>query len=282
MSIRKMPEDKSRRLWRIPYRPTSIMLFLPLVIACFSGGGVDADRLRHFLNNHRSLQYIDETTNHLSGHQDLNANSGSNTGYVSDRDMFGEDNPLGKSEADNFDSSLYSNDENDPVITSTEAANGPTLEKSEKLTQIKQGQLNSKSKSTATNQKGTNLDNSESTDLSFESSSVNANAFTELEVEDITTIVREGTSPIELVQGRRGLVFCILLVVSATIFTAWQVADYPDGAYSSLCRWTVSSLAFLFRAIIFPFRMCCNFNNHEHVPLAKSDYGYKDPSMEFS
>lgn len=106
--------------------------------------------------------------------------------------------------------------------------------------------------------------------------------FTDLEDEDIPMIMREGASPIQLLVGSRGLTFCILLGICATIFTAWQVAENPDGAYSSLCRWTVSMIGFLVRILVFPFCMCCKFSDQGHIPLATSDYGYKDPSLEFS
>ncbi len=132
------------------------------------------------------------------------------------------------------------------------------------------------------NEHGSNQDTSESSNILSTESSINENTFTELQVEDIDTILREGTSPIEIFQGSHGLLFCILLAVCVSIFTAWQVADNPDGAYSSLCRWTVSVVGRFLRFLLFPLNVCFHFNDRGHLPLATSDYGYKDPSMEFS
>lgn len=256
-----------------------MLILLPLVAIFFSGVVVvDAGRLGQTLDHPRLLQSKVVETEHQS--------SGDQLG--SERDILDEDDTPGSSESEHVDGFLDAKGqksvETDPTSASSEAVRGSdsiqeTPEEMEKGTQIEQGRENPRNPSTITNQKGNNnLDNSGSSNNSFEASSLNEHTFTELEVEDMTTIVQEG----DLFRGSRGLVFCILLGVCASIFTAGQVADSPDGAYASLCRWTVSTLALFFRILLFPLSMCCNWNNHEHVPLARTDYGYKDPSLEFS
>lgn len=289
MATTRILENKIKIKRRVSFRKTSVMLLLSLFGILFSVV-VDANRLGHSLHHARLLQHIAENTIQPSGYQSLNNISrsnvdlGSDRGIVDDEDISSARNNYQGNNA-LLDAKEKKFDRNDSVINLSEAAPGSSIvEKtpgeSERTTQGQQYPFNP-SKDT-TNKKGTSADTSKSSNHSFAASSAKGNNVIELEVEDIPTIVREGTSPMEIFQGSRGMFFCILFGVLVTIFTAWQVADYPDGAYSSLCRWTVTTLGFLFRVLLFPFSICCKLNNHEHAPLPASDYGYKDPSLEFS
>jgi hypothetical protein len=239
--------DKRRLNRRAYYQAMSMMLLLPLVGILFVVG-VDARRLGEYRNHPRLFQTMAEEMNAIIAHHaPLYMVSGS------DRRILVENHLSDSNAATNQD---------------THNTN--------------QGETNIKNPSRLSNEHGSNQDTSESSNILSTESSINENTFTELQVEDIDTILREGTSPIEIFQGSHGLLFCILLAVCVSIFTAWQVADNPDGAYSSLCRWTVSVVGRFLRFLLFPLNVCFHFNDRGHLPLATSDYGYKDPSMEFS
>lgn len=80
--------------------------------------------------------------------------------------------------------------------------------------------------------------------------------------------------------GIRLLLFMIGAGILGMVFTAWQMADFPDGPYAVLCRWILSVFAFLFSILL--LRPCRRQQYGSHVRVATMDYDYKeDPNFQF-
>jgi hypothetical protein len=94
------------------------------------------------------------------------------------------------------------------------------------------------------------------------------------------------------------IVLGVLAAIIGMIFTAWQMADNPDGIYAALCRLTLTCIQLAFRIIMSPCRKCCggHWSHHHHhlagtngyhepyghLPVSTMDYGYKDPALELT
>ena len=83
---------------------------------------------------------------------------------------------------------------------------------------------------------------------------------------------------------RRIGVWGMLSAIAAMIFTAWQMAENPDGIFAALCRLCITSISLVFRLVLAPCKGCLGMNSHSyhygHMPVSTMDYGYKDPSLE--
>jgi len=75
------------------------------------------------------------------------------------------------------------------------------------------------------------------------------------------------------------LVIGMLLGGIGMVFTAWRVADFPDGPYAALCRMIITTVGFFLRLVLFPCRSCLKNPYQGHIPVATMDYGFKDPSL---
>ena len=66
------------------------------------------------------------------------------------------------------------------------------------------------------------------------------------------------------------------------IFSAWQMADFPDGPFAVLCRAIISALAFVFNILL--LRPCRRRSQQYggHIPVSTMDYGFKETSFDFS
>jgi hypothetical protein len=79
--------------------------------------------------------------------------------------------------------------------------------------------------------------------------------------------------------------------IFAMIFTAWQMAENPDGIYAAMCRLVLTICNLVFRLALAPCHRCCPGllspsaphyrHTYGHVP-ATLDYGYRDPTLELS
>jgi hypothetical protein len=96
-------------------------------------------------------------------------------------------------------------------------------------------------------------------------------------------------------------VFLVPWVVAALgligmVFTAWQMADYPDGFYAGLCRMIFGSIQFLLYILTTPYRIICYYccgrrtaGGHEpYGRISTMEYGYStsknntNPALELS
>jgi hypothetical protein len=81
------------------------------------------------------------------------------------------------------------------------------------------------------------------------------------------------------------------------VFTAWQMADYPDGFYAGLCRLIFGSIQFLLYILTTPYRIICYYccgrrtaGGHEpYGRISTMEYGYSssgknntNPALELS
>lgn len=65
------------------------------------------------------------------------------------------------------------------------------------------------------------------------------------------------------------------------IFTAWQMADHPDGIWATLCRWILDIIRFVIYILTTPCRKCCH--NEPYGRISTMEYGYaKNPALELS
>jgi hypothetical protein len=275
MTVKRMLQNNIKLHCRVYYQAISKTLLLSLLAIRFAAY-VDAHRLGESLPH--LLRAKAEATSPISTHDShLHTVSGS------DRRILVENHLSNNNNLKMDETSTLESKGNNSDIAASEAKMNPTTKdetaesKNQDTHSTSQGEKGINNPSGVSNDHGSN----EPSNPLYPESSNKENTFTELEVEDINTIIREGTSPIKMFQGSRGLLFCVVLAVCFSIFTAWQVADNPDGAYSSLCRWTVSMVGHFVRVLLFPLDLCFHFNDRGHVPLATSDYGYKDPSLEF-
>jgi hypothetical protein len=78
--------------------------------------------------------------------------------------------------------------------------------------------------------------------------------------------------------------FILMLIggVLGMIFSAWQMADFPDGPFAVLCRATISAFAFVFNILL--LRPCRRRSQQYggHIPVSTMDYGFKEASFDFS
>jgi hypothetical protein len=86
----------------------------------------------------------------------------------------------------------------------------------------------------------------------------------------------------------------IMAAIAAMIFTAWQMAENPDGLFAALCRLCITCVGLVLRLVLTPCKSCLggpllgimglghggHSYQYGHMPVSTMDYGYKDPSLE--
>lgn len=78
------------------------------------------------------------------------------------------------------------------------------------------------------------------------------------------------------------LVLLSVAWIISLVFTAWQMSDYPDGLYASLCRLVLSGFGLVVQIVTSPCRKCCGGSNESYGRISTMDYGYKDPALELA
>lgn len=68
----------------------------------------------------------------------------------------------------------------------------------------------------------------------------------------------------------------IILSIIGMVFTAYQVAENPDGAFASICRLCITIAVFLIKLVMVPFRKVFGGSSTHH-PISTPDY--REPYM---